>query len=201
MRPQGAFEHGSDRWRPAGLPGRASTCQSSNHLLSRSDGNRLKKGCSGRWPRAGLRPGDASGVRSASQGTWPDTGDRHPQRNTRSGVQTASWLRGPGSASYPRKGHGGRPAPSQGLLRAARALPGLGAGVGPTGEPADPGRSRPRLPEWQLQRERLRRATPLRPSPRPRPSRAERGDPSVLAGCFWEATMAGTIDWLYQRKG
>ena len=45
------------------------------------------------------------------------------------------------------------------------------------------------LPEWQSRRERLRRATPLRPSPRALPSRAERGDPSVLAGLTKEVDL------------
>src|SRR3954463_10095853 len=90
----------------------------------------------------------------------------------------------------------GRPAPSQGLQRAARGLPGPGAGVGPTGAPADLGRRRPRLPEWQPQTERLLRATSHWPSPRPLPSPAGvswSGVPQL----FWEATMVGMIDWLY----
>src|SRR2546421_1001278 len=87
-------------------------------------------------------------------------------------------LRGPGWASTSREG-GGSACPSQGLQRAARALPGPGTGVGPTGEPADLGRNDPRLPEWQSQTERLRRTTPLRPFS---VTRATSGTPSRSRG-------------------
>src|SRR5206468_7469895 len=81
-------------------------------------------------------------------------------------------LRGPGSASTSTEGERlglpfqGAPASGQGPCWAW-------AGGGPTGEPDDPGRRRTQLPKWQPQTERLLRATPLRPSPRPLPPLAD----------------------------